>query len=682
MDRPADAAAFAKKWPVKFLDKLPYDPLAAKGLDVIAASHLGISDAERAVLARDGFVVSERQTFPSFFYGYKAIYADHLPLYVSADSVLAAVHRSYDKILSTMETTSLSPQLLALLTEMRDALEAGGGADLPASTRADVDLYLAVALSLLGAPSAPVAGADAQLVGMLVAEAVAATGTDTVPLFGEARMVDFSQFKPRGHYTQSTALMQYFRAMMWLGRTDFRFVTYDPNDTSAPPAFHRREFLDSLLLAELAQGAPLGTWTQIDSVLRGFVGESDNMVLPDFTRLESAEHLTSLAALATLSDAELGTQILGGDFGIQRIASQLILVPPEGANVPLDRVFLLFGQRFVIDAEVLADVVFDRVMGDPQRLMPNPLDVAFAALGNSAAGPQLASDLAKYPHYAGALSDMRTLVDEHQDDFWNGSLYGTWLSALRGFSAPSGDATAVVGLPSLMQTEPWSRRVLSTELASWAQLRHDTLLYAKQSYTAGIACDFPDAFVDPYPDAWAGIVRLAQLGQSLARTLPTTVPGVGAYFATLESAASTLRDMASAELAGQPFTAAQMAFIQETVSETLQRVGCTEVSTPMGWYPSLFYDQKDVEPFDPTIADVHTDPNTMQVLHVGTGAPRYMLVTADTCTGVRAYAGLASAYYEQTEANFQRLDDATWAGLLMQKQPPADVPWISDLVAQ
>ena len=49
---------------------------------------------------------------------------------------------------------------------------------------------------------------------------------------------------------------------------------------------------------------------------------------------------------------------------------------------------------------------------------------------------------------------------------------------------------------------------------------------------------------------------------------------------------------------------------------------------------------------DPTIADVHTAPTDAGgndvgwVLHVGTGFPRLMVVTAETCTGPRAYAAL------------------------------------------
>src|SRR5262249_14415798 len=153
-------------------------------------------------------------------------------------------------------------------------------------------------------------------------------------------------------------------------------------------------------------------------------------------------------------------------------------------------------------------------------------------------------------------------ADLHADDFWGGSLYATWLTALRGLSMPGGDPTSAAGLPAVMKTEPWARRIVNTQLASWAELRHDTLLYAKQSYTAVPVCDFPDAYVDPYPEAWAAIVRLAQLGQTIAAMLPAnTAPSLGPYFAEVESVATTLGGMAQAERAGQPLSSDQMAFI-------------------------------------------------------------------------------------------------------------------------
>jgi hypothetical protein len=684
-DRPADAAAFQSRWTTHYLATLPYDPLSAAGLDRLTASRLGVSAAEQQALAQDGFVVSARQTFPTFFYGYKAIYADHLPLFVSVDSVIHAVHRSYDVALSSIESSFMITTLNSLLVGMHGDLASGRGGDLPVEARADVDLYLTVARQLLGDTAAvPVAGANPADVAALVAAATAATGIQTVSLFGQPRDVDFSQFKPRGHYAGDYRLEPYFRAMIWLGRTDLRFLQFDTSAAGAPPRFFRRQFLAALLLAELTDGdSRLATWEQMDSVLRGFVGESDNMTVADFSALRATAGVATSAALAALPDDALAQALLDGGFGIQRIASQILLVPSGGANAPLDRVFLLFGQRFIVDSQVFSDVVFDRVIGEPKRMLPNPLDVAFAALGNDAAAPLLASELSTYPNYPAALHDARRLVDQHGDDFWGASLYGAWLGALRGLSVPGGDPTVAAGLPSVMQTEPWARRVVNTQLASWAELRHDTLLYAKQSYTAVPVCEFPDAYVDPYPEAWAGIVRLAKLGQAIGNALPVNTVGstIADYFARVESAATTLGAMAAAERAGQPLTADQLAFINQAVDEVTSSGGCVPQVTPTGWYPQLFLHASDAQKTDPTIADVHTDPADGKILHVATGLARLMYVTVDGCDGPHAYAGVVSSYFEKTTDNLQRLTDMDWSTQVMASPPPADVPWMTGVIA-
>ena len=86
------------------------------------------------------------------------------------------------------------------------------------------------------------------------------------------------------------------------------------------------------------------------------------MTVADFPKLRDVAGAATPAALAALPDDAIAQALLDGGFGIQRIASQILFVPPGGANAPLDRVFLFFGQRFVIDSEVFSNVVFDRVL--------------------------------------------------------------------------------------------------------------------------------------------------------------------------------------------------------------------------------------------------------------------------------------------------------------------------------
>jgi len=47
---------------------------------------------ERALLGQHGFVVLRRPGVSTFMQGYMALYGQHLPLFVSADSILYGLH--------------------------------------------------------------------------------------------------------------------------------------------------------------------------------------------------------------------------------------------------------------------------------------------------------------------------------------------------------------------------------------------------------------------------------------------------------------------------------------------------------------------------------------------------------------------------------------------------------------
>ena len=681
-----DASGLAARYPATFSGALSYDPLAATNLGLIRASTLGLNGAEEAVLAANGFVISDRRRFPTFTYGYANIYADHLPLFISADSILYAVHRSYDEMLKGLELSALRPELAKLLRGMRAELQAGGIAALGAETAKDADLYLAVALGLLdGAAPPAVAGATAADIAGLLAAANAAAGSRVVQLFGTEREEDFSQYKPRGHYTDAPALETYFKAMMWLGRTDLRLLETQPDGSQL---FRRRQFNGALGLASLVTPAVKPGFELIDGAIEAFVGESDNMRVREFPALLARLGAADLTAVAALDDATIAAAVAGGDFGRQRISSHIMINGTGAGTLPLSRTFLLLGQRYVIDSHVFSNVVYDRVAkGSVLRMMPNPLDVAFAAFGNNQARELLAGELGKYP-YAAALGAMRVLADDHGEDFWGGNLYNGWLAAIRSLSRVGAGQSAPLEVAG---TEAWGRRILNTQLASWAELRHDTILYAKQSYTAGPVCEFPDALVEPNPEFFGRVRAFATKGQSVTTALGRTAERD--YFVHLGNVAAVLKEMAEFQAEGKPFTSTHMAFINETV--TVQTV-CGGASA-QGWYPQLFYGVNSTT-FDPTIADVHTQPkdeggaDVGRVLHVGTGYARLMVVTANTCNGPRAYAGLVSSYFEETTEQYRRLTDPEWEARFGAmgafgwsdngKSPAADVPWMSGLIAR
>jgi hypothetical protein len=687
-DTPADTAAFLTRWHPDYLAQLPYDPSAAVNLPLIQQSSLQLNADELAVLAKSGFTISARQAFGTFFMGYVGIYANDLPLFVSGDSVLHAVHRSYDEILKSVEYATLQPSLNNVITGMRTALavEAGSGV-WPDESLADVDEYLTVAYGLAMGQASPGngVGGNGATITSLIAQATAASGEAKVTLFGESREVDFSQFTVRGHYA-AFGLETYFRAMMWLGRTDLRLLG---QKASGEVEFHRRQFVAAALLAKLVESVQ-ADFAKIDRTLRAFLGESDNMMPTDFAALRAVAGVDSSAGMLAMADEELARAIVSGGFGIQRIASQLLFVVPGNEGAPLDRAFLLLGQRFVLDSQVLSNVVYDR-MFDPARpllrMMPDPLDVAFAALGNSGAAELLADDLKAYPAYPQALHQARVLVDQHEPGYWTASLYTSWLGALRAAS-PAFGAAANPKAPPIVATAAWTKRILQMQLASWAELRHDNLLYAKQSYTGIPVCEFPDAYVEPIPALWHALADLGNRGAALCAELGMdTSSGPAAYFTSLASTTTMLEAMALQQEQGVAFTADQMAFINQAVEYKDESVVCATIKRPAGWYPNLFYTRDNADSQDTLIADVHTQPadagGTMvgKVLHVGTGFPRLLVVTFNTCAGPRAYAGVVSAYHETVTSDFQRLTDEEWSSQIV-ASPPPEVPWLADLVTR
>ncbi|MEZ4248411.1 MAG: DUF3160 domain-containing protein [Polyangiales bacterium] len=333
--------------------------------------------------------------------------------------------------------------------------------------------------------------------------------------------------------------------------------------------------------------------------------------------------------------------------------------------MPLDRSFFFFPQRYVLDSHVTSNVVWDRVQA--QRMMADPLDVAYAALGNDQAGQLLAPELARYD-YAGTSKPF--VSSPTSMGKLGGLRTSTTAGSARCASSPSRGAFPE-GLPSAMRSEAWGRRLLNTQLSSWATLRHDTTLYAKPSYTTGGACEFPDAYVDPYPAFWEALAGFARHAREAVASLEAGALTSGgesylqAYLQGLEDVASRLRDMAERELRGEPFTAEQLAWINEAV--TVEPYGCEDDFIARGWYGALHLDATSAAEEDPVVADVHTQPTDEvgtpvgRVLHVATGAPRVMVVTVDTCVGPRAYVGLVSTFHQHVTQDFERWTDPEWA---------------------
>src|SRR5262249_62067584 len=92
--------------------------------------------------------------------------------------------------------------------------------------------------------------------GELVAQVMAASELARVTLFGRPRLVDFTQYGPRGHYASDEFMQRYFRAAMWASRLEFNLVSRSSRSSDPgpepDPSETPREAIAALALADLA----------------------------------------------------------------------------------------------------------------------------------------------------------------------------------------------------------------------------------------------------------------------------------------------------------------------------------------------------------------------------------------------------------------------------------------------
>lgn len=651
-----------------------------------------LTEGELNLLKQNGFVVTERISDNDFRKIFLDVWKKDLPVYISSDAILHAFHRSYDNILKSVETNYLIPRIKLLLSTMHgklQELESKYSSDqLLFTSLKDVDIYLTVPQKLLGVSVSPYFSENQNVVDNLL-EYVEAQGIVTEPLFSSSkRKVDYSQFKPRGHYTETTELSNYFKAMMWFGRIEFYLIKPEEQSQTMPgPTMQdiQRQIIDSYFISELmdASGAKQ-IYNEIEKVISSFVGEQDNVTLNQAEIVFEAVKINSAKQFEdTVKVIEFQDTLISKPFSEQKILSQLLESDPNNPDkIKPASAFLLFGQRFVIDSYVTGNVVFDRIIyngAKVKRMLPVTMDILFA-LGNSASAQLLEPELNNY-HYSSNLAALRFLIDSYGSDFWQSSVYNLWLNSIKSLNPPD-DRTS---LPSFMQTAAWWQHKMNGQLASWAELRHDNILYAKQSYSGMIGCSYPYGFVEPVPVFFESMSWLADKTKEKFSGLSINLSREIGFMAYFKNIMDTLKSISNKELSNIEFSDNEKSFLQKVLFED-----------PMcgpgisGWYQKLWFEDGGfgAMPYhvDYLVADYHTSPTNEMggmvgwVKHAGTGPINLMIIVAELPgKGSVAFAGPVSSFYEFTSENFLRLTDDEWKDTYLSKSTRPD--WVNIYLA-
>jgi len=523
---------------------------------------------------------------------------------------------------------------------------------------------------------------------------------------------DYTQYVPRGHYTITPEMERYFRSVMWLGR--MTFLNRSVQSTRAAVVL-----IDSLKEAKIqdngADVPALAVWQQFFRVIGTFVGSADDLnaaeidaailrtlgdsfpltdlddddavlaIQAEVDKLRDPGILSGyLSALADMTKSMKGLRLLGQVFLPDSYATGQLVYGHVGASAEsaawpdalqacnLDPTAVPEDLGAEDTACVCASYAFPNDAWDLCRGMPSGLDVA-AAFGSARAREEAVNLWGTYAHYT---ENLDSLIDEF-DGFdlkrWGLSLAWTWLYSLKALFQDPGPA-----FPAFMREPAWQTKTLETGLASWAEMRHDTILYAKESSSGGDTDAGPDTdsgvdsgedyefdYIEPQPEAYsrlaAAVRRLEELGadEGLFEGESAILSG---YIGDLTDMLDTAVDISIKEIENRPLEDGDIAWIRSAGP----RISYFE----NGILSSLgLFDEDHVADEDrlktTLIADVHSFGAKSEVLEVGSGFLEHVAILHRLPIGVWGVAvGPVLSYHEFAWPQDNRLTDEEWRDLL------------------
>ncbi|MGB4376784.1 MAG: DUF3160 domain-containing protein, partial [bacterium] len=481
----------------------------------------------------------------------------------------------------------------------------------------------------------------------------------------ETLQEDYTQYLPRGHYNSSELLQSYFKAMMWYGRLTFRVKSEDETRSAL------------LMTLALNQGDNARKWDAIYQPTTFFVGKSDDLSYLEYRELLAEIYGQGAGLEEIVADQEKWETFKAKAAGLR---------PPVVNSIPLfeediqpDRTgdtmgFRFMGQRFTLDAAIFQRLVY-REVGEnsrgERRMLPRALDIP-AALGSEEAYSILAEEgETDYRGYRENMGKIREFIAGLGQDTWTQNLYWSWLYTLNPLLTEKGE-----GYPSFMTNRAWTRKELNTYLGSWTELKHDTILYAKQVYAemGGGAEDVDDrGYVEPNPHLYARLAALVAMTRDGLAARGLLADRDRESLDRLEELALALKTISEKELSNVPLTDEEYDLIRSYGGQ-LEHFWLEAMRDEGIDHRSAIYENPAA-----LVADVATDPNG-RVLQEATGHIFSIYAVVPVEGSLRIARGGVYSHYEFTWPLEQRLTDQEWQEILDSGQAPPLAPWTQDFI--
>ncbi len=625
---------------------------------------------------------------------YKNLLGSNLPIFITTDTLLHLYHLQFDETLRDIEEREFIPDInnltAALLNDALVHYEQLEG-DLKQAAERNI-AYLSVAQKLID-PNATIPEMVYDIVTSELAKIEAHTGFTPSEIFIYEE--DFSQYVPRGHYTRSEQLKRYFKTMMWYGRMAFLLKgseNWGPTEEALVSVYDAKiQTLQAFLLAnslknvQVDERSGLDVWDRLYTVTAFYVGTADDLTPYDYLwaldqvfgaafvlsdLVNTNNQFTLKTELALLPSPK----IYGGTGNIIIIDFP---ITDESLNELLDKTkgMRMMGQRFVPDSYMFQHMVFpevDSYLGDAMslpftssldgvRAYVRGLDIMAVLSSHEALKILMDEGDTNYLQFWQRFGELKDEFDVLCPTEWNRNLYWSWLHTLKALLDEFPD-----GYPNYMRTQAWQRRQLHAALASWTQLRHDTILYVKQSYTPGrgggpvTPPTPPPGYIEPVPVFWGRLLAMTQMTSRGLDDLNALTPEAHMRFTELEELLKTILDIVAKQLTNVELSIEDREYIM-ALPETLD---------------SIITGMEDIALKTTLVADVHTDAYEGKVVEEATGKVDLIVVACPMPDGKAFLAlGPVLSYYEFKQSMNDRLTDEAWRQMYNSPDRPDRPAW-------
>ena len=271
----------------------------------------------------------------------------------------------------------------------------------------------------------------------------------------------------------------------------------------------------------------------------------------------------------------------------------------------------------------------------------------------------------------------------------NRTVYNKWMEALLEMTK------AEAKYPYFMQSPQWGKKNLNAALASWAELRHDVILYAEQAMAAecggmGLPEPYSVGYVEPNTRYWRKAIELIDMMTNLLRKHGLMTERIENIGNSVREQTEFLLNVSEKELAGRVLTEEEYNQIQK-IGSSFEWITLEVLRTGKGnnGEESVAYNSwDDVQGTDKSVAvvaDVFTanglnNPEKC-ILYEGTGYVDDLYVVVEIGGYLYLTRGAVFTYHEfSLPVNAPRMNDEEWQKKL-QERPRFGVPdWMRELI--